>query len=215
MILNYIEKAYYINLDYRTERKEGFEKRISELGIEVERYEGVKFNKDELNNPFNDKDWHKKMGCAYSHLNIIKLAKQNELKNVWIFEDDCKFVDGFIEKAQKCIDELKELEWDVFYFGGEPNREATPHSDLLVRTNGVYGAHSYLVNHTFYDKILIDNVEHSLLDNRYLAYNENEKIFYLSKELLCLQDGNFESDLWGGKINRDEMYKSAYKQFII
>ena len=104
-----ITHAYYINLDYRTERKEGFEKRISELGIEVERYEGVKFNKDELNNPFNDKDWHKKMGCAYSHLNIIKLAKQNELKNVWIFEDDCKFVDEFIEKSQKCIDELKEL----------------------------------------------------------------------------------------------------------
>ena len=37
-----------------------------------------------------------------------------------------------------------------------------------------------------------------------LAYNENEKIFYLSKELLCLQDGNFESDLWGGKIKREK-----------
>jgi hypothetical protein len=214
MILNYIDKAYYINLDYRTDRRDEFEKRVSELGIPVERFEAVRFAENELNNPFNDKDWHKKMGCAYSHLNLIKLAKEQGLKNVWIFEDDCKFVDGFVEKAQKCIDELKGLEWDVFYFGGEPNRKAEPYSDLLVRTNGVYGAHSYLVNHTFYDKILSDHPEYSLLDVRYLAYNENDKIFYLSKELLCLQDGNFESDLWGGKINRDENYKLAYKMYI-
>lgn len=214
MILNYIEKAYYINLDYRTDRREEFENRISQLGIPVERFEAIKIKEGELPNPFNDKNWHKKMGCAYSHLNIIQLAKEQGLKNVWIFEDDCKFVDGFIDKAQRCIDELKELEWDVFYFGGEPNRKAQPHSDLLVKTNGVYGAHSYVVNHTFYDKILRDAFDYALLDNRYLSFNEADKIFYLSKELLCLQDGNFESDLWNGKIERDNDYKQAYKMYI-
>ena len=30
MIFDYIEKAYYINLDYRTDRKELFEKRVGE-----------------------------------------------------------------------------------------------------------------------------------------------------------------------------------------
>lgn len=214
MIFGYIEKAYYINLDYRTDRKVLFENRVFDLGIPIERYEAVKFGENDLENPFNDKNWHKKMGCAYSHLNVVRLAKEQKLSNVWIFEDDCVFADGFMEKAQKCIDELKHLEWDVFYFGGEPNRESQPHSDLLVRTNGVYGAHSYIVNHTFYDKILKERPEYGLLDVRYLGFNEADKIYYLSKELLCLQDGNSQSDLWDGKVCRDEIYKNAYKNYV-
>jgi hypothetical protein len=213
-MIDYIDKAYYINLDYRTDRKEFFENQVKELGLDVERYEAVKLNLNEIDNPFNDINWHKKMGSCQSHINIIKLAKQKNLKNVWILEDDCVFVDGFIEKAKKCIDELKELEWDVFYFGGEPNRKAQPHSDLLVRTNGVYGAHSYIVNHTFYDKAIIGIPPNSLVDVFYLSFNEADKIFYLSKELLCLQDSMSESDLWGGKVDRTMNYNEAYNKFI-
>lgn len=213
-MLDYIDKAYYINLDYRTDRRESFEKITSKLNLDIERYEAVKLNLDEIDNPFNDKNWHKKMGCTQSHLNIITLAKEQGLRNVWILEDDCVFVDGFIEKAQKCIDELKSLDWDMFYFGGEPNRDSIPHSDVLVRSNGVYGAHSYMVNHTFYDKLLNNIIPNAISDQLYLCHDESDKIVYLSKELLCLQDGSFESDLWGGKINRDDLYKEAYKKYI-
>lgn len=214
MMFEYIDKAYYINLDYRTDRRELFEKRISDLDLDIERFEAVKLKLEEIENPFNDSNWHKKMGCSQSHLNIIKLAKEKGLRNVWVLEDDCVFVDGFVEKAKKCIEELKSLDWDMFYFGGEPNKESIPHSDLLVRSNGAYGAHSYIVNHTFYDKIIDNAPPNTILDGFYLSYNEADKIIYLSKELLCLQDGNFESDLWGGKINRDNLYKEAYEKFV-
>lgn len=214
MILDYIDKAYYINLDYRTDRRDLFQNQINKLGFEIERFDAVQLKLEDIENPFNDPNWHKKMGCCQSHINLIKLAKEQNLKNIWILEDDCTFVDGFMEKAKKCIDELKELEWDVFYFGGEPNRETIPHSDTLVKTNGVYGAHSYIVNHTFYDKVIRDIPQNSLLDVFYLSFNEYDKQFYLSKELLCLQDGNVESDLWGGKVFRDDNYKEAYKKYI-
>lgn len=214
MMFDYIDKAYYINLDYRTDRKLLLEERINEIGLDIERFEAVKFNLDEMENPYNDKDWHKKMACNQSHINIIKSAKEQGLKNVWILEDDCVFVDGFIEKAKKCLDELQNLEWDLFYFGGEPNRESIPHSNLLAKTNGAYGIHSYIINHTFYDKVINNTPTNLLLDVFLLNFNEADKIFYISKELLCLQDGNFESDLWGGKINRDQIYGEAYKKYI-
>ena len=214
MMFDYIDKAYYINLDYRTDRKLLLEERIKKIGLDIERFEAVKFNLDEMENPYNDKDWHKKMACNQSHINIIKSAKEQGLKNVWILEDDCVFVDGFVEKAKKCLDELQDLEWDLFYFGGEPNRESEPHSDLLVKTNGAYGIHSYIINNTFYDKVINNTPTNLLLDVFLLNFNESDKIFYISKELLCLQDGNFESDLWGGKINRDEIYGEAYKKYI-
>lgn len=214
MMFDYIDKAYYINLDYRTDRKLLLEERIKEIDLDIERFEAVKFNLDEMENPYNDKDWHKKMACNQSHINIIKSAKEQGLKNVWILEDDCVFVDGFVEKAKKCLDELQNLEWDLFYFGGEPNRESEPHSDLLAKTNGAYGIHSYIINHTFYDKVINNTPTNLLLDVFLLNFNEADKIFYISKELLCLQDGNFESDLWGGKINRDQIYGEAYKKYI-
>lgn len=214
MMFDYIDKAYYINLDYRTDRKLLLEERINEIGLDIERFEAVKFNLDEMENPYNDKDWHKKMACNQSHINIIKSAKEQGLKNVWILEDDCVFVDGFVEKAKKCLDELQNLEWDLFYFGGEPNRESIPHSNLLAKTNGAYGIHSYIINHTFYDKVINNTPTNLLLDVFLLNFNEADKIFYISKELLCLQDGNFESDLWGGKINRDQIYGEAYKKYI-
>jgi hypothetical protein len=30
------------------------------------------------------------------------------------------FVDGFVDKVKTCIEELKDIKWDLFYMGGEP-----------------------------------------------------------------------------------------------
>jgi GR25 family glycosyltransferase involved in LPS biosynthesis len=213
MIFDYIQKAYYINLDYRTDRKELFEKRVSELHITVERFAATKLNPDEIDNPTNDSNWHGKVSNYYAHTSVIRKAKDLKLENVWVFEDDCVFVDGFLEKAQKCINDLRQVEWDMFYFGGEPNKETRYHSENIVKTDGIYGAHSYLVNHTFYDKILNYNLVNGI-DILYLNYPAYDKKYYLSREILCNQDGKFYSDIWAQTIVRDEVYKNAYKLYV-
>jgi GR25 family glycosyltransferase involved in LPS biosynthesis len=213
MILDYIEKAYYINLEYRTDRKELFEKRTKELNIPVERFPAIIINSGDIVNPYGDNNWHNKVSNYYSHRALISKAKELGLKNVWIFEDDCLFVEGFIQKAQMCIDDLKDIEWDMFYFGGEPNKETVHYSDNIVKTDGIYGAHSYLVNHTFYDKILSADLVNGI-DILYLNLNTNDKKYYLSREILCNQDGESYSDIWGQTIKRDEVYKNAYKLYV-
>ena len=148
MMFDYIDKAYYINLDYRTDRKLLLEERINEIGLDIERFEAVKFNLDEMENPYNDKDWHKKMACNQSHINIIKSAKEQGLKNVWILEDDCVFVDGFVEKAKKCLDELQNLEWDLFYLGRKKidAKAEKVVVDPIVEPLFSYWCLSYMVN---------------------------------------------------------------------
>jgi len=214
MIFDYIEAAIYINLDYRIDRRLAAEYRFQELGLSVERFDAVKLDPIDIDNPENDLNWHKKMGCTQSHFRCVKLAKERGLKNIWIMEDDVTFVPDFLSKAQYVINELKTTEWDMFFFGGEPNRQSVPYSSHIVKTNGVYGTHSYLVNHTFYDKLLALDVKNGIPDIIYLVFDESQKRFYLSKELLCLQDSTFESDLWGGKINRDNLYKTAYQSYV-
>lgn len=213
MILNYIDKAYYINLDYRTDRKEVFEQRAKEIGIPVERFPAIIINEGDVTNPFGDKYWHNKVSNYYSHTGIIKEAKELGLQNVWVFEDDCVFVDGFMNKAQKCIDDLKGIEWDMFYFGGEPNKETEYVTENIVKTDGIYGAHSYLVNHRFYDKILSCNLVNGI-DILYLNLHTSFKKYYLSREILCNQDGELFSDIWGQTIKRDEVYQNAYKLYV-
>jgi len=213
MILNYIEKAYYINLDYREDRKESFEKRVNDLNIPVERFPANIMNAEDVVNPFGDPRWHNKVSNYFTHLAVVRKAKEEGLKNVWVFEDDCTFTDGFIEKARRCIDDLKEIEWDMFYFGGEPNKLTEYHSENIVKTSGIYGAHSYLVNHTFYDKILTMTII-SPIDVHYLNYHCDHKKYYLSKEILCSQDGESYSDIWGQTIKRDQVYENAYNLYV-
>jgi GR25 family glycosyltransferase involved in LPS biosynthesis len=120
MIFDYFDGGFYLNLDKRTERREAFERRSKEAGFEVERFSAIQLKEGDVPNPFNGVDWHIKISCTYSHFEMIKEAKRRGWKNCVIFEDDCVFEDGFVDKVKKCIDELKDTKWDLFYMGGEP-----------------------------------------------------------------------------------------------
>lgn len=216
MILNYFDGAFYLNLDIRTERKETFEKRIKEVGLEVERFSAIQLKEEDVPNHFNNAGWHIKISCTYSHFEMIKEAKRRGWKNCLIFEDDCVFEPNFIQKMNECIKDLKNIEWDMFYMGGEPNSECYSVTDNLAKcTTGMYGTHAYAINECFYDKILSVPYTMGVIDTLFLFYTKNQKKYYMSKDLLVLQDEDFVSDLWNGKIKRTEIYKAAYKKWII
>ena len=215
MILDYFEGAFYLNLDKRTERKEAFEKRSAEIGIQAERFPATQLSEGDVPNPLNNKDWHIKISCTYSHFEMIKEAKRRGWKNCLIFEDDCIFEPNFIEKMKECIVDLKSIEWDMFYMGGEPNSECYSITDNLAKcTTGLYGTHAYAINESFSDKILSIPYTSGVIDTLFLFYDRSNKKYLMSKELLAIQDEDFESDLWHGKIKRTKIYQEAYKKWI-
>lgn len=215
MILDYFDGAFYLNLDKRTERKEAFEKRSAEIGIQAERFPATQLSEGDVPNPLNNKDWHIKISCTYSHFEMIKEAKSRGWKNCLIFEDDCIFEPNFIQKMKECIIDLKSVEWDMFYMGGEPNSECYSITDNLAKcTTGLYGTHAYAINESFYDKILSIPYTSGVIDTLFLFYDRSNKKYLMSKELLAIQDEDFESDLWHGKIKRTKIYQEAYKKWI-
>jgi GR25 family glycosyltransferase involved in LPS biosynthesis len=173
---------------------------------------GLGFQK--MSSPNNENNWHIKISCTKSHFDIIQKAKENGHKNCMIFEDDCKFCDDFYNKAEKCINDLKNFEWDMFFFGGEPNEKCIEVTDNIVKTNGIYATHAYIINHTFYDKVLEMEFNKGIIDILYLNYPLNKKKFFLSKKLLCWQDDDDVSDLWNCKKNSKLIYEKAYKEYI-
>jgi hypothetical protein len=213
MIFDYFDGAFYLNLDKRTERREAFERRSKEAGFEVERFPAIQLKEGDVPNPFNGRNWHMKISCTYSHFEMIREAKRRGWKNCVIFEDDCVFEDGFVDKVKKCIDELKDKDWDLFYMGGEPGGWCDGVGDNLAKcTAGMYATHAYVINESFYDKVLGLRYDMGIIDTIYMAMYTNN--YYMAKELLAWQDGEFESDLWGGKLNREQQYRDTYKKWI-
>lgn len=224
--LDFFEEVYYINLDYRTDRRELFEKRAKEAGIvDLIRFPAIQpnigdcgFNEETLKHP----DLllrRNQAGCSMSHLAIIKSAKERNVKNVLIFEDDCIFLDGFKEKAQKCADDLKKIDWDILYFGGEPNYSSHPISDNLsmMGYGGVYCLHAYAINNSFYDLALTYNVlieDNKNFDAFVLNLNLHFRKCVLSKELLAIQDVNY-SDLKGFiPFGVENLMRNGWKRFV-
>ena len=78
----YISHIFYINLDYREDRREEIESELAkyELLEKSERFPGIRVVNQGI------------LGCTKSHLGVIKLAKERGYKNVLILEDDFEFV---------------------------------------------------------------------------------------------------------------------------
>jgi GR25 family glycosyltransferase involved in LPS biosynthesis len=212
--LDYFDGAFYINLDRRVDRRESFEIKSNEAGLDIPRFKAIELSPDEAYKRPEDPEWHKKASCTASHQECIKIAKSNNWESILIFEDDAIFDTGFKEKAKKCIADLKEVEWDMFFFGGEPNDNCTKITDNIYKTHGVYGAHAYAIHSNFYENILNFKCGRDIIDLIYLNYHKEGKRFYIAGDLLVWQDDDkYPSDLWV-KSGSENVYREAYKKYI-
>lgn len=78
----YIDKIFYINLDKRTDRRAEIENELMEYDLieKAERYSAIYTPHSGI------------VGCGWSHLNVLKKARDSGCKNVLIFEDDFQFI---------------------------------------------------------------------------------------------------------------------------
>lgn len=73
-----IEHIVYINLKRRYDRRVAFERMMDDMKLPYERFDAIE-NK------------HAYLGCCYSHLAVLKMARDRGYKNILIFEDDFEF----------------------------------------------------------------------------------------------------------------------------
>ena len=144
-------KIFYINLDERKERKYSFEKHMKKYDLEFERFSAIK-------------DKCGAFGCAKSHLSVLKNAKNNNLENVIIMEDDVAFnisPEMLDEKLKLIFD--NELDFDVFHLSYRYRISYdVPEYDYLKKLSYCHYCSCYIINKRCYDEI-IDCWEKSLL----------------------------------------------------
>jgi glycosyl transferase family 25 len=144
-------KIFYINLDERTDRKDNFEKHMKKYDLEFERFSAIKDN-------------YGAFGCAKSHLSVLKYAKNNNLENVIIMEDDIAFnmsPEMLDEKLKLIFD--NDLDFDVFHLSYRYRiSDDVQGIDYLKKLSYCHYCSCYIINKKCYDEI-IECWEKSLL----------------------------------------------------
>jgi GR25 family glycosyltransferase involved in LPS biosynthesis len=143
--------AYVINLDERKDRYEKFKNNFKDYNITLERVSAIR----------DPVGWK---GCGYSHMKVIKMAKELKLPTVLICEDDCIPTEHFSKwfKIKDWLDTHKD-KWDIFlggnsYYGfSEKNSSVKPICKLdsikLYNTK-ITSFQFYYINSSSYDKML-------------------------------------------------------------
>jgi hypothetical protein len=136
-INKYISHVIYINLDARKDRDESLQKQL-------EVFDKNKITRmSAINNPENPI-----VGCATSHLNAIKMARDKKYPNVLILEDDAVWEN--VKKGYSSFKNLIQKQYDVIMLGGTYKI----YNKNTYKLNSAQSAASYLINSSYYDKII-------------------------------------------------------------
>jgi len=148
-----IEHIFYINLAHRTDRRSEIEHELESMGLssQAERFDAI-FMKPGA------------FGCGYSHISVLKLAKERGYKNVLILEDDFMFVVDKETLETQCklfFENVKE--YNVCLFGYNTIKSEECEFPFLQKVLNSQTTSGYLINENFYD-ILIDNFETAMIN---------------------------------------------------
>lgn len=160
--INDIKHAFYINLDHRSDRRHYVENEIQKLGINIQRFSAIKNSNGAI-------------GCTLSHLQLLKIALNNNYEHVLIVEDDIQFLrpELFKQQFNKFL-ELHDNSWDVILLSGNNIPPYEQVDDSCVRVFTCQTTTGYLVN-GHYIKKLYDNIKDGLIK---LIRNPEKHYFY-------------------------------------
>jgi GR25 family glycosyltransferase involved in LPS biosynthesis len=146
-IHTFFDNIFCVNMDRRPDRWQQSLVEFKKIGIEdiVTRWTATENSNGVL-------------GCALSHLTLIKKCKEDNLRNVLIFEDDVLFAETDMNRLNAALDDLNAIDsWDIFYVGVTmcPTRgNFLRITDRVLKTNFAYTTHAYAVNAQAFDPII-------------------------------------------------------------
>lgn len=195
--------TYYINLEHRKDRNEETLKELKSFGI----HNPIRFNaiKDDIG----------MIGCGKSHLEVLKLARENNLPHVLIIEDDIKFLDP--DLTNKTLNNILNsgLNWNVIILGGNNYEPYTKINEDCIKVENCQTTTAYLVKQSYYDT-LINHWEEGLSKlietkdepkyalDQYWKQLQKQDTFLLLNPLKVVQRESY-SDIQKGNMNYEEL----------
>lgn len=214
--------GFYINLDYRQDRDILMRKQLKDLGLDnfINRISATSVT-DSTVYSLNDKELITKISkaTANSHKNVISIAKENNIKNVLILEDDALFYDDEnikgIDIVEKALDDLININnWEIFFLGTNiHDNKLQLVSDNLIKCNCCVSTHAYILNENSYDKLLSFDSSINYAMDIWIDQCLKEK--YVCYPMAVPQRGGDISDIGGHPSFGPDFWKQQYNKPII
>lgn len=172
--LSEIEHIFYINLDYRWDRKQHVEDQLkNKIGLsKVERFNAIKLPNGAI-------------GCSMSHLKCLEIAKKSGWNNVMIVEDDILFLKPtlFVEQCNTFLKNHKD--WDVLLIGGNVVPPYLSIDSSCIKVMKCQTTTGYIVQKHYYD-VMMENIREGL--NKLIKEPEKHFFYAIDKYWFPLQE---------------------------
>jgi GR25 family glycosyltransferase involved in LPS biosynthesis len=200
---DFFDKIYCINLDERTDRWEHAQEQFKSINIldKVERFSAIK-------------DTDGRIGIIKSNLKILKISKYKNFKNLLIFEDDIQFINNPIENLTLALEQLKTLNFSLFYLGANTHIPLKKISDNLYLLKNAYAAHAICYNNIIFNQAIrqFDNTnkitKHDDILDVWLAKVQDKYNCYVVNPIIATQMPSF-SNIENKFVNYDFIEERA------
>jgi hypothetical protein len=193
------DKVYCINLDHRKDRWEQCNTHFTKHGITVDRFPAIN-GKEVVPNGVG-KLLPGEVGVIRSNYNVVKDAKDNNYKQIVIFEDDVELDPEFKEKFFSFYSAVPD-NWSFIYMGGNHVGGIIPVNNKVAQIRHSYAIHAICIKNNLFDHILeLLKKEKTQVD---VTYAQLQAVFpsYVFRPHLAWQKDGF-SDIQGGYMNYD------------
>lgn len=161
-IKKFIKKIFYINLDSRPDRdEETVEELIKHNLYDISERVSACIGSSELVFKHGSEEYQKNVDAiTRSHLEVIKKAKELDLEQVLVLEDDIIFLQVNFEEPfdiiNRSINEIKQIpNWEILYLGGTLHQDSIfLESPSVMKVENILGTQAYILHKRAYDKVL-------------------------------------------------------------
>jgi GR25 family glycosyltransferase involved in LPS biosynthesis len=169
-------------------------------------------------------------GCTLSHFNVIKLAKEENCKNVLTLEDDIEIngaASDVLDYLEKALQELPQ-NWEMLYLGCNPVEgygspaPVVSYSDRLCKVFSAFTTHAVAVNSNVFD-VIIENsadmdtiiqwVEQRVGIDVFYCRNMNSRGNTFMPRKLLINQQNCFSGIDNCIRNNGDFIKQAYNKY--
>ncbi len=168
-LFSHIDQIVFINLASRKDRLESITDFLSDCDIpfdKVTRFNAIDkeqqrpLTRSVLRNGIDKSISEGALGCTWSHIGVLQIAKQNGWKKILVLEDDAEPVTTPIQFIRELVAGLRETrEFDVLMLGWNNLGPDFRVTGITSPCRNLQTTSAYIVGEHFYDTLMADFIE--------------------------------------------------------